>query len=148
MLNLKKQPNIYSAEKKKNTTKYSFTIERRNTLTHALRFSHGKTMATHFHWQVLHVSPYNSPNSLGWKKEGKRAATAKIAWSTKILVTFWIRGWFSCVFAFAFTFAFLFFFFFSFNFFWLEARFSNFWKISVGPVFTRLINLFFNKFFY
>ena len=125
MLNLKKQPNIYSAEKKKNTTKYSFTIERRNTLTHTLRFSHGETMATHFHWQVLHVSPYNSPNSLGWKKEGKRAATAKIVWSTKILVTVWIRGWFSCVFAFAFTFAFLFLFLFLFFFFFF-LNFFNF----------------------
>ena len=75
MLNLKIQPNIHS-------------LVSAETLSHTLRFSHGKTMAIHFHTQeprrVLHVSQYNTPNSLGWKKEGKRAATAKIAWSTKI----------------------------------------------------------------
>ena len=61
------QPNIHPLER---VESHSHTHD----TSHILRFCHGKTMPNHFRsksWtrQILHVSPYNTPNSLGskWK---------------------------------------------------------------------------------
>ena len=68
MLNLKIQPNIHS-------------LVSAETLSHTLRFSHGKTMAIHFHTQeprrVLHVSQYIPLIHLAEKKGRKTSCHSK-----------------------------------------------------------------------